>query len=232
MRNLKKILTFLIFLGFTVIGTAQETAPDGFFQKDEPKVRSIRIGAKIGYPNLLGGNLEYVTPLLNKKLSVNVDYSTVKSDWFMPANEQDESEDSENPNFSFNYLEGGLNYYFFRTGSGLYGGISYGLTKVQGTIYNVHSNDENNYDMTGTGTIDFSHNSMNLKLGAKLGGLFYFRPEVGYSFSPIPNSIDMEVVYEDGSREIRTEELYDTAKSPGSLLSQGLIANIGLGFAF
>lgn len=231
MRNLKKILTLLIFLGFAANGAAQDSAPEGFFQEDEPNVRSIRIGAKIGYPNLVGGNLEYVTPLLNKKLAVNVDYSTIKSEWILNllGEESSTSEGGETSSFTYNYIEGGINYYFFKPGRGLYGGISYGVLKLNGLLKDFFEND--NYS-PGDAIVDFSHSSINVKLGAKMGGLFYFRPEIGYSFNPIPNSIDMDVVYEDGSRETRTEELYDPAASPGNLLSQGFIANIGLGFAF
>lgn len=36
--------------------------------------KPIRIGVKIGYPNALGGNLEYVTPLLGKKLAPSIEF--------------------------------------------------------------------------------------------------------------------------------------------------------------
>ncbi len=67
----------------------------------------------------------------------------------------------------------------------------------------------------GTADIDFTHNSFNLKLGAKLGGLFYFRPEVGYAFSSYPEDIE-----------------FDADEAPQSLLFDGLIFNIGFGFSF
>lgn len=234
MKIPKNPLFLLVFLMISSIAIAQENVPEEFFQEDEPKVRPIRIGAKIGFPNLIGGNLEYVTPMVNNKLSVSVDYSIIKSDWILNMLGEDlvSTEDGETSSINYNYIEGGLNYYFFKPGRGLYGGVSYGIVNIKGTLYDVYSNDENNADLTGTGTIDFSHSSINLKLGAKLGGLFYFRPEVGYSFSSLPNSIDMEVVYEDGSRETRTEEIYDPEGSPGSLLGKGFMVNIGLGFAF
>jgi hypothetical protein len=54
---------------------------------------------------------------------------------------------------------------------------------------------------------------------------------VGYSFSSLPNSVEATKVYNDGSREtIRVE--FDSEAAPYNLLFSGLIANIGLGFAF
>ena len=43
------------------------------FAQDKP----FRIGTKIGFPNLAGLNLEYVTPALNGKLSTSVDGSYI-----------------------------------------------------------------------------------------------------------------------------------------------------------
>lgn len=196
------------------IMTKDENAPR------EKKLRPFRIGAKIGFPNLIGGNLEYVTPLLNNKLAVNLDYSMMKSDWLIEEEgEADASGEKDEVNFT--YIEGGLNYYFFKPGRGLYGGVSYGNIKIEGTLHNEDSRV----------IIDASHGSMNLKLGAKLGGLFYFRPEVGYSFSPLPDHVEATKVYNDGSRETMRQE-FDTDVSPYNLLFSGLIANIGFGFAF
>src|SRR5690606_14926840 len=132
-----------------------------------------------------------------------------------------ESEDEEYGNelvddskIDYNYIEGGLNYYFFKPGRGLYGSLSYGVLKINGTI--AYEN--------ATETIDFSHGSVNVKLGAKLGGLFYFRPEVGYSFRPLPKTYEVELSFDDGTTRTETKD------NPASLLPSGLIANIGLGF--
>lgn len=198
----------------TSFRTDQEVAPI--------KVRPFRLGVKIGVPNLLGGNLEYVTPLLGKKLSVTVDYSKIASSLFAPESDE-ESGDSENIDFDFSYFEAGLNYYFFQPGRGLYGGVSYGIITLKGTDTGIIVGGE-----METAYMDFSHNSFNVKLGAKLGGLFYFRPEIGYSFNPLPKDIEYEVEYMDGTRGT------DILPRDGvpEILYKGLIANIGLGFAF
>lgn len=221
MKTTLKILAVATMIFATCTVSAQDAA---VYEENEPKwerkVRPFRIGAKFGFPNLIGGNLEYVTPVLNKKLAVSFDYSLLKTNWL--GLEVDNSDGEyvnntlENSYLDLSYIEGGLNYYFFKPGRGLYGGLSYGKLKINGTI---------SYE-NAIENVDFSHSSFNVKLGAKLGGLFYFRPEVGYSFNSLPETYDLEVVYEDGSTEIRTED------NPVGFLPSGLIANIGLGFSF
>ncbi|MGB8375001.1 MAG: hypothetical protein WCE57_06755, partial [Salegentibacter sp.] len=71
----------------------------------------------------------------------------------------------------------------------------------------------------------------NIKLGAKLGGLFYFRPEIGYAFNKLPKSIEYGVVYDNGDKDTDSID-FDPQGYPEELLFQGLIANIGFGFAF
>ncbi|MFD2516330.1 hypothetical protein [Salinimicrobium flavum] len=191
-------------------------------QERDYKVRPIRLGLKLGFPNLVGGNLEYVTPLLNDRLAVNLDYSTINSDWFMA---DEETDGTETTNLDFSYLEGGFNYYFFKAGKGLYGGLSYNQMNFKGET-NVESNGRE-----GKGNIDYNHNSFNIKLGARLGGLFYFRPEIGYSFSHLPKTIEYQARYEDGTTETETYDFSEELAS-ADILFKGLMVNIGFGFAF
>ena len=196
---------------------AQESISYNKNQTEEKKVRPFRIGAKLGFPNIIGGNIEYVTPLFNDKLAVNLDYSMIKSDWLG----FDEEAEAENNELDLTYIEGGLNYYFFKPGRGLYGGLSYGNIKAKGTIIYQEFRD----------IVDTSHGSLNVKLGAKLGGLFYFRPEIGYAFSPLPETIETTRVYNDGNSETRRIS-FDTDGTPYALFFSGFMANIGIGFAF
>ena len=184
------------------------------------KVRPVRLGLKLGFPNLVGGNVEYVTPLLNDKLAVSLDYSTVKSDWFLSEEDND-----ENTDLDFSYLEGGVNYYFFKAGKGLYGGLSYSKFKFEGQT-SVESDGKE-----GTGQIDYDHNSISVKLGAKIGGLFYLRPEIGYSFSSMPETFEYTAEYEDGTSETETYDLIEELSVP-NIFFKGFMANIGIGFAF
>ena len=180
------------------------------------KVRPFRIGVKIGFPNIIGGNVEYVTPLLEKRLALNVDYSTLKSEWLLGSGDTE-----GDMKIDFTYLDFGLNYYFFKPGRGLYGGVSYNNIKAKSTTEDSESIEY----------IDEKHSSFNVKLGAKLGGLFYFRPEVGYSFSPLPKEYEVLIVYDDGTRETRTDDWSDF-EGPADILFKGLMFNIGFGFAF
>ena len=88
-------------------------------------MRPFRIGVKIGAPNLIGGNLEYVLPMLGRRVAVNADYSKLKSEWIQPEDEGADAEDKIN----VTYLDLGLNYYLFKPGKGLYAGVSYSTIK-------------------------------------------------------------------------------------------------------
>lgn len=207
---------FAFLASFNCFAQEDENVPS---PEHDYKVRPIRIGVKLGFPNFVGGNLEYVTPLLNDKLAVSLDYSSIKSDWFL------NEEDKEDTSLDFFYLEAGINYYFFKAGKGLYGGVGYNNMKFKGEI--GVSKD----GVDGTGNINYSHSSVNIKLGAKIGGLFYVRPEIGYAFSSLPNNIDYKAVYEDGSTETETYDLIEELAAP-DIFFKGLMANIGVGFAF
>ncbi|MDT0686450.1 hypothetical protein [Autumnicola psychrophila] len=228
MKKAIQISFITMFMIISAVASAQEVSEEYYFQEDRPKVRPFRFGVKLGFPNLIGGNVEYVTPLLDHKLSVSVDYSMLSTDWIAP--EEEEGYEDSGDKLEFTYMEGGLNYYLFSPGKGLYVGASYGNIKIEGVLTGIASKDPSRTD-SGTGDIDLSHGSFNLKLGAKIGGLFYLRPEIGYSFSSLPESYEMEVVFDDGHTETHTES-FDTESSPQNLLYKGLIANIGLGFAF
>ena len=74
------------------------------YSQDKP----YRVGVSFGLPNLVGLNLEYVTPALNNKFAATLDYSSIKL--------KDEEID-----FNFSYFELGSNYYFGQKSKGLYG---------------------------------------------------------------------------------------------------------------
>ena len=229
MKTFLSYTMVLMFLGLCNQGYSQEISPETNSSAIRVKVRPFRIGAKLGFPNLAGGNIEYVTPLLKHKLAVFADYSKLSSDFINDKIEEEARGIGNTDAYGFKYFEGGINYYFFKPGYGLYGGVSYGSIGVEGTKYNVESNVDTGKQ--GTGIIKFTHNSINLKLGAKLGGLFYFRPEIGYSFTALPSSLPVEVKFPDGTSESQVEVL-DSEGSPQNLLFKGYMVNIGLGFAF
>lgn len=195
---------------------AQESRP---VEREATKVKPFRIGVKLGFPNLLGGNVEYVTPLLNHRLSVALDYSSLSEKSI------DQWITLEDETFKVTYFEGGINYYFFKPGRGLYGGVSYGKLDAEYTIANVESELDPGLN-NGTGFRNLSHSTMNVKLGAKWGGTVYFRPEIGYSFVKLPEEVELKVSFPDGSTEVQREEL------PVDEFNKGFIFNIGLGLSF
>ncbi len=206
-------LLLTVLLVYTNSVQAQTELPE----ERDYKVRPIRLGLKIGFPNMVGGNVEYVTPLFNDRLAVSLDYSSIKSDWFLSEEEETD--------MNYSYMEGGLNYYFFKAGKGLYGGVSYNQLNFDGETTVEKEG------MTGTGSVNYTHNSFNIKLGAKLGGLFYFRPEIGYSFSSLPKTVDYQAQYPDGTTEQETFDFSEELAS-AEILFKGLMVNIGFGFAF
>lgn len=200
--NLTKIIAVFVLI---IITATQLNAQE----------KPFRIGAKVGFPNLVSGNIEFVTPLADNKLAIMIDYSSFSFDF--------EEEDIENLVLDYSYFEIGLNYYFFNEGKGLYGSFSYTNMSLDLTFDGIESDFTN--DLVGSATAGISMNTLNLKIGAKWGGLIYFRPEIGFSFNPLPNTVTAEVHFPDQSIEIHTEEI-------PSELTGGLIVNIGFGFAF
>ncbi|MDA0194567.1 MAG: hypothetical protein O2951_05885 [Bacteroidetes bacterium] len=119
----------------------------------------MRIGLKLGVPNIVGLNFEYATPALNNKLAAALDFS------FIPITIAD-------VDLKFTYFELGANYYFVKEGKGPYGHFSYGRIGFDGTYTD---------DTYGEGTAKVGFSLLNFKLGAKFGNGFYFRPEIGYA---------------------------------------------------
>lgn len=198
MKNSIKISTTIIMLLISSVLFAQE--------------KPIRIGVKIGFPNVIGGNIEYVTPLLGKKLAASIEYSSINADKFI---EPDEAK--------LSYLQIGFNYYFFKEGKGLYGNVNYGILDGELTLNEVYSDFDDN--KVGTAFVNVSNKSIGLKLGAKLGKVFYFRPEIGYAFTSLDEVLKVNVKFPDGSSENQNETMPD-------ILTKGYLVNIGFGFAF
>ncbi len=198
MKNILKITCIAITLLMSGLVVAQE--------------KPFRIGVKIGYPNIIGGNIEYVTPLLKKRLAPSLEYSTINAD---KALDPDQAK--------LTYFQAGLNYYFFKEGRGLYGNLSYGILDAKLKINDIES--DTDPDLKGSASTAISNNSINIKIGAKWGKGFYFRPEIGYSFTNLDKEILVNVNFPDGSTETQTETL-------PSILTQGIVFNIGFGMSF
>ncbi len=202
-----KIIKKLVFV-FTVFLFCINVAA----QKDSSKTKSIkplRIGVKVGVPNIITANAEYVTPLLNNRIALAVDYMSL-------------SKTIDDTNINYNNFEIGANAYLNKKGKGLYFGISHFSFDGEGTFTEVEFQPDIYED--GTGTIQF--NTINLKLGLKMGRVFYSRFEVGYGFGDIPEYI---VVTSKTSGQTKLEEIPEI---PGISKSGLPILNFGFGFSF
>ncbi len=200
---MKKLFTLLVLVGIFSIPA---------YSQDQP----IRIGVKLGYPNFLGLNAEYVTPLLGGRIGPSVDYS------FLPER------DLGDVTAKFNYFEIGANIYVIRPGKGLYLNVGYGRFAFDGSVTETVDFGAPVGEAEGTGSIDLALNRVNFKLGSKLGGRVYFRTEFGWALGLGDSSLN--VGYEatsNGQNVSQTEEW----KIP-KLLAGGPLANLGFGVGF
>lgn len=162
--------------------------------------KPMRVGLKFGVPMIVGLNAEYVTPAVGGRLAPSADLS-----YFSISLGEAET--------SFSYIEIGSNIYFKDTGKGFYGNLSYGRIGLKASYSDPDAGD-------GEGKIGI--NLVNLKLGAKLGNSFYFRPELGYAIG-VGGTSKVKVEYADGTTQ--EEDV------PG-LVGGGFVINLGFGFAF
>lgn len=183
----------------------------------------FRIGTKIGLPNLAGLSFEYVTPALDGKLAAFLDASYIPISIGRPAH----GYLVDDFRLAVSYLELGANYYFFKPGQGLYGSASLGRLSAAVTYKGMESSFDSSL-VDGQAKAKASVTIMNLKVGAKLGKRFYFRPEIGYGISTgLPQAIEAEVRYPDGTTETETTDL-----PAAGIFNGSVIFNLGFGFAF
>ena len=166
--------------------------------------KPIRIGLKFGIPNIIGLNGEYVTPALGERLAPTLDFS-----YF--------SVSAGEAKASFSYLELGANCYFKSGGKGPYGHLSYGRIGFSGKYTDP---------VLGSGKGSLGINLLNIKLGAKWGNGFYFRPELGYALLLGNNKV--KVKYDDPT----TGQTVTQEKSVPGFLGGGVVFNLGFGVAF
>lgn len=203
-----KTLLPLVFLFFCFCSYAQETSEPLPIEKTK-SIKPLRLGVRLGAPNIITANVEYVTPLLDNRVAATLDYMTL-------------SKTVDDVAIKYTNYEIGTNVYLKNTGKGLYASLSYFSFKGNGDFVDVDFDDNTSGD--GKGEIKF--NTVNLKLGAKLGRVFYFRIEGGYGFGAIPENIIVK------SNSTNSTALEDVPKLPGLSTSGTFIVNIGIGLGF
>ena len=203
-----------IFLILSLISTAYVSAQDSSITDGASKSKTISIGVKVGAPNIISLNGEFVLPILNNHIAPFIDYGSF-------------SLDIENTQADLKYLEYGLNIYFGNKGKGLYVGAGSGKLTNEFT-FNDLTFEDNGVSLKGSATTSLDINALNLKLGFKSGGLIYFRIEAGYGIGTIPDRLNFTAT-SGGITETFSEEI---PAIPGIGSNGFAIGNIGLGVSF
>jgi len=203
-----------IFLILSLISTAYVSAQDSSITDGASKSKTISIGVKVGAPNILSLNGEFVLPILNNHIAPFIDYGSF-------------SLDIENTQADLKYLEYGLNIYFGNKGKGLYVGAGSGKLTNEFT-FNDLTFEDNGVSLKGSATTSLDINALNSKLGFKSGGLIYFRIEAGYGIGTIPDRLNFTAT-SGGITETFSEEI---PAIPGIGSNGFAIGNIGLGVSF
>ena len=170
------------------------------YSQDKP----LRVGVVLGFPNLAGLNLEYVTPGLNNKFATTLDYSSIKFT-------------NKDIDFNYSYFEIGGNYYFGQKSKGLYSHLSYGIIGFEGNYSDP---------VYGIGNGKVSLNMINLMFGAKWGNHLYIRPEIG--FASFFNDAIVRVEY----TEPTTNLTLIVEEEIPNFLKDGLVYSLGIGLSF
>ena len=199
---MKKTLLVLLALICVQFSTAQ---------MESPSSKRISVGAKVGVPNILSLNGEFVLPILDNHFAPFIDYGAF------------DIEDGAT-DVGLKYTEFGLNYYFGSKGKGFY--IGAGIAELSTDL--IFNDLEFDDGTTGSGSVGVDIGTTNLKLGLKTGGVFYFRIEAGYGLGSPPKTIDFEATA-NGVTETFSEPIPEI---PGVNESGLLIGNIGFGFSF
>ena len=215
---MRKILFYLIFLisfGLYAQETEQSQEVENVDLLEE-KVKRFSAGVKVGVPNIVGLSFEGVTPLLDNRLAAFADFSG-----FNVTNEETE--------IDLSYSEFGANFYFGNKGKGFYAGL--GAGKLSTNLTFTQQTDGG----TATGSTGLDIKATNFKLGVKTGGTIYFRFEVGFGISEVPETIDIRL--SDGTTEtLRIHGVGGTDDQslniPGVSGNGILVGNFGFGLSF
>ena len=154
---------------------------------------------------ILNLNLEYVTPLLDNRIGLYLDYLPFKFG-------------IDDVQIKMNNFEIGSNIYLGNKGKGVYVSIGYFDYSGEAEVPDVDFDDES--FGAGETSIDFS--TTNIKLGGRFGDRFYARFEVGFGFGDIPEELVITSIDGSGSTIEPIEDIVSLFGSSGiPLLSVG-----------
>ena len=208
---MKKISLLLVMLLVCSVAFSQEEENEET-KKEGKRILPFRIAVKAGIPNGVGGNVEYVTPLLNHRIAVFGDYSGFGAT-------------IDDANANLKYYEFGTNIYLFgNKGRGVYGSLSYGNLNLDATYDEYDAGDVVLTDAKGK----YEVGTFNVKAGLKMGRRFFFRTELGYGFGDVPQ----EFVITGDVNGMPQSEIVAIPEIPGMSESGYVMFNIGFGIGF
>ena len=216
---MKKILICLSL----VLSTALQAQNDESLSIEndtlELNIKRVAVGVKLGMPNIIGGSLEFILPVMDNHFAPYADLSGFDID-----------PDTET-SVGLSYSEFGLNYYLNTKGKGLYFSAGLGNLTTDITFSNQNvSNGEGISVNDGVGTIQQKISTTNLKIGVKAGKRVYFRFELGFGLGNIPSDVKITATsVSQGFKEEISEPFPDV---PGVSSGGVVIGNVGFGVAF
>ena len=215
MKTIALTYKTLVFVLLSVSLSAQiDNRKQNLNDSDSLKVKRIAVGIKLGIPNIAGGSVEILLPILNNHFAPYIDYSSFN----LPL------EDIET-NFSF--IEYGVKYYFNKKGHGFFASLGQNKLDADITFNDLTFNDDT-LSTKGSAKVPLGLNTTNIKLGIKTEGSFFFRFELGFGFGNIPSELKFNATA-NGISESFTK---DIPTIPGLGSGGILLANFGFGFAF
>lgn len=208
MKQILKTLLLGIICYFTINTLKAQEVKNGNLETTK-SIKPLRVGVKVGIPSITTLNLEYVSPILENRVALYIDYLPIK----INASDLD---------LKLRNFEIGSNIYLNDTGNGLYAGLGYYSFNTEAGVVDVDFDDGS----FGDGNTTLKFNTVNLKIGFKTKGVFYSRIEVGYAFGSLPDRL---VITSTDGNSFTTEPIEDISV----LSSSGLpLINIGFGFSF
>ncbi|MBV1887871.1 MAG: hypothetical protein KUG51_01120 [Urechidicola sp.] len=211
---MKKISLLLAILLICSVAFSQEEENEDSKRKGK-RILPFRIGLKAGLPNGIGGNVEYVTPLLNDRIAFFGDYSGF-------------STNIDDADAKMQYYEFGTNIYLFGgKGRGVYGSLSYGKLNLDAN-YDDYEFDTSSGTVTADAEGEYEVGTFNVKAGLKVGRRFYFRTELGYGFGSVPQ----EFVITGTANGMTESETVEIPEIPGMSENGYVMFNIGFGIGF
>lgn len=177
--------------------------------QENESIKPLRLGIKIGSPSVATLSAEYVTPLLDNRVGITLDY--------LPINPT-----IDDVSLQLRNLEIGATIYLNNTGKGLYASLSYFNFNTAADVTEVDFDD----GTFGDGSTQLEFGTFNVKLGLKTGRTLFFRAELGYAFGSLPNQL---IITSSNGNSFTTEPIEDI---PVLGTSGFPIFNFGFGVAF